>query len=324
MEDWRAERDRALLALENEKRSAFRREAADLLHALAADGADRAEEMRAVVPRLIADADPNVRRTGTAIGALVLPREEAQQFLGARLGDAEETVRIEAAGQLADLVSPTARGLLALAMQDASFSVRFEGARGMAALQHSAGIEVLIEALGLPELRFRALGALAELGDERAAPPIEKLFRRWLLPAFDRTQAAGALARFGDREAAAFLMQRSRKRWAADRAMAVELCGEVKAEGAREQLAGILARRDDECRGAAARGLGRLGDPSVLPLLAAVLDERSHGDDLRLDAAEGLVLLGTEEALGRVRAAVDSFEAAEARAEARAMLEDSP
>lgn len=324
MQDWRAERDRALLTLANEKRAALRADAADHLYALAGEGPDRAEELRAVVPVLLADADPNIRRTGTAIGALVLPRTEVQQFLAARLTDSAETVRIEAAGQLADLVEPSARGTLAAAIQDGSFSVRFEGARGMAALRHSAGLEVLTQALDHVELRFRALGALAELGDERAAPAIEKIFRKWLLPAFDRTQAAGALARFGSKAAGAYLVQRTKKRWAPDRAMAVELCGEVKAEGARERLTEIVANPEDECRGAAARGLGRLGDSSVMPILLGLLETVSNGDDLRLDAAEGLVLLGTPDAIAKVRAAVDTFESAEARAEAKAMLEEPP
>ncbi|MCP3060937.1 HEAT repeat domain-containing protein [Myxococcus sp. K38C18041901] len=315
MTDWRAERDRALLALENEKRPAFRAEAAEQLHHLAAEVPSRAPEFTEVVPRMLSDAQPEVKRSGIALATVVLPQEEAIALLISRLRDEESLVRLEATGRLADMARPELRGALAGMLEDAVPEVRFEAARGIAALKHPAGLEVLIDALDADLLRFRALGALAELEDARALPAVKKLFSRWLLPAFDKTQAAGVLARLGDADGAAHLLQRSRKTWSQDRALAVELLGEVKAAGALERLKAILDDPKDSCRGAAARGLGRLGDERALPWLLAVLQDMSAQEEDRLDAADGLWRLGLPEGRERVRAAVSTFTSPEARQE---------
>ena len=247
---------------------------------------------------------------GVGMATAVLSAEELPGFFATQLADEESLVRLEAAGRLADLARPDCRGLLAQALEDPVFEVRFEAARGMATLKHPAGLDVLVEALDEDLLRFRALGALAELGDARALPAVQRLFHRWLLPAFDRTQAAGVLAKLGDPEGAAWLLKRTQRRrwnWAQDRALAVELCGEVKAAGALERLHAIIIDPKDDCRGAAARGLGRLADPKALPWLLALLDEPGVHEDYRLDAAEGLWLLGIPEGRDRVRAVLPSF-----------------
>ncbi len=198
-----------------------------------------------------------------ALGARCLPDDELPAFLAARLADPYDGVRIEAAGQLADLARPELRPQLAVALQDAAFPVRFEAARGMAAIRHPSGLEVLVAALERDDLRFRALGAIGELEDPAALPALQRLFHRWLLPAFERTQTAGVLARLGDPEGGKHLLERTRpRRWALDRALAIELCGEVKVEGAFERLSEILADAKDDARGAAARGLGRLEGPA--------------------------------------------------------------
>ncbi len=326
MTDWRAERDRALLTLERERQPGIRSEAAELLFHLAAEDTSRAPEFSAVLQRLLADKQVAVRRTGVGLATVVLSAEELPGFLAARLADEESLVRLEAAGRLADLARPDCRGLLAQALEDPIFEVRFEAARGMAALKHPAGLEVLVQALDEDLLRFRALGALAELGDARALPAVQRLFRRWMLPAFDRTQAAGVLAKLGDSAGATWLLARTERRrwnWAQDRALAVELCGEVQAPGALERLHAILSDPKDDCRGAAARGLGRLGDPRALPWLLSLLDEPGVHEDYRLDAAEGLWLLGVPEGRARVRAVLPSF-SPEARDELSELIQEMP
>ncbi len=326
MTDWRAERDRALLALERERDPGIRTEAAEFLFHLAAEDRSRAPEFSEALSRLLADKQVSVRRTGVGMATVVLSEEELPGFLVARLAEEESLVRLEAAGRLADLARPDCRGVLAQALEDPIFEVRFEAARGMAALKHPAGLDVLAQALDEDLLRFRALGALAELGDARVLPAIQRLFHRWLLPAFDRTQAAGVLAKLGDPEGARWLLKRSERRrwnWAQDRALAVELCGEVKAPGALERLRAILSDPKDDCRGAAARGLGRLGDPAAVPWLIALLEEPGVHEDYRLDAAEGLWLLGIPEGRDRVRAMLPSL-SPEARAELSELIQEMP
>ncbi len=321
--DWRAERERALLVLERDKRPQARAEAADLLFQLAAEDPSRASEFSEVLVRLLGDAQGEVRRAGLGLATLVLPPEELPDTLTARLTESDVGVRLEATGRIADMASPQMRGALARMLEDPIPEIRFEAARGMAALKHSSGLEILVEALDNGLLRFRALGALAELEDARALPAVQRLFHRWWLPGFDRTQAAGVLARLGEAEGAAWLLKRTQKRWSADRALAVELCGEVKAPGARERLRAILEDRKDPCRGAAARGLGRLGDREALPWLLALLDETGAAEDFRLDAAEGIWRLGLDEGRARVREAVSTFTSPEARAELAELLQET-
>ena len=323
MTDWRAERDRALLTLEREKRPAFRAEAADQLYQLAAEAPGRGPDFIDALPRLLADKQPEVRRAGVRLATAVLPEDEQPGVLMARLRDEEWMVRLEATGRLADLYRQELRGALASMLEDPMPGIRFEAARGIAGLGHPAGLDVLVEALDDDLLRFRALGALGQLEDARALPAVKRVFRKWLLPAFDKTQAAGVLAQLGDPEGGEYLLQRIRKkRWTTDRALAVELCGAVKVPGALERLKEILEDLKDECRGAAARGLGRLGDARALPWLLALLDERGAEEDFRLDAADALWRLGLPEGRERVRAAIPTFSTPEGRMELEELVQE--
>ena len=139
------------------------------------------------------------------------------------------------------------------------------------------------------------------------------------VPAFDKTQLAGALAVLGDADGVAHLFKRAGRKWTMDRPMAVELLGAVKAPGALSRLLEILKDAEDAARGTAARALGRLGDPAAEAALAELLAS-SANDDLKLDGAEGLLLLGTPSARARVEALrLSQPEAAE---ELKALLVD--
>ena len=319
MSDWRAQRDAALLTLEREKRESLRVEAAEVLCDLAFDAPrELLSEFAPAVVRLVADANPEVRCAGLALAAEALPNDEAKTLLVRHTSDSIARVRIEAVGRMADLALPETRGVFAAALTDELPAVRFEAARGMVSLKHSAGLEVLLASLEDAELRFRAAAALAQLGDRAAVPKLRRVFQGWFLPPFDRTQIAGALAQLGDEEGIAHLYKRAGKRWSLDRAMAVELLGEVRAPGAKVRLLEILNDVKDSCRGAAGRGLGRLGDFSVEPDLLAALERGQLSDDDRLDVAEGLLRLGTPNAREHVQAL--RFESDDARAELAEML----
>jgi HEAT repeat protein len=250
---------------------------------------------------MLADKQDEVRCAGLALASEVVAPAEAKDILIRHLTDKVPRVRVEAAGRLADLALPESRGALAAALEDPALTVRFEAARGMVALKHTAGLEVLLEALDDVDLRFRAASALAQLGNKDAIAPLKRAFSGWFVPAFDKTQLAGALASLGDPDGVAHLFKRAGKKWTMDRPMAVELLGAVKAPGALQRLLEISRDPEDPARGTAARALGRLGDPAAEPALAELLASTAS-DDLKLDAAEGLLLLGTPAARARVTA----------------------
>lgn len=320
MSDLRANRDLALMTLEREVRADIRAEAADALCELAFDApAELRAEFEPAVVRLLADKQDEVRCAGLALASEVIAPAEAKDILIRHLSDKVTRVRVEAAGRLADLALPETRGALAAALQDPALTVRFEAARGMVALQHTAGLEVLLEALQDTDLRFRAASALAQLGNKEAIPALKRAFSSWFVPAFDKTQLAGALAALGEAEGVAHLFKRAGRKWTMDRPMAVELLGAVKAPGALPRLLEILKDADDPARGTAARSLGRLGDPAAEGPLGELLASNAS-DDLKLDGAEGLLLLGTASA----RARVDSLKLQdqEAAEELAALLAD--
>lgn len=299
--DMCAARDVALLVLESESSAEVRAEAADSLCELAFKSSPAFRpEFEAAVVRLLSDKQDEVRCAGLALAAEVLSPVDAKSILVRHLTDEVTRVRVEAAGRLADLALPDARGALAAALGDVELTVRFEAARGMVALEHSAGFDVLLEALEDVDLRFRAASALAQLGNKKAIEPIKRVFTSWFLPAFDKTQFAGALAALGDAEGVEHLFKRAGRKWTMDRSMAVELLGEVRAAGALVRLTEIIQDKADPARGAAARGLGRLGDASAEATLSALLGSDEASDELKLDAAEGLLLLGIPSARERV------------------------
>ena len=192
----------------------------------------------------------------------------------------------------------------------------------MAGLKHSAGLEVLVEALDDNELRFRAVSALAELGDKEALPALRKLFARWILPAFDRTQAAAALVKLGDVSARASVQARRPEveRRSRDGHRAAR-----RSQSARRARA---ARADPEDPGGHCAGRRR---PRARParrcwprcrVLEAVLGEKDASDDLKLDVAEGLWLL--PEGKGRELLEGITLSSPEARAELAALLSEGP
>ena len=321
MTPWRDLLAQALAVLNQPGRPEERTAAARQLIALAKEDGF-GSEASAVWTRMLGDSQEEVRRAGIEIAMRFAAWEEAENILGPFATDPSALVRVQVAGALADLERASCRDALRRLLEDPVAVIRFEAARGLAAIGDASGIQVLTDSLQKGELRFRTLGALATLGDSRALPAIQALFNRLWLPPYERTQAAGALAKLGDHEAAQYLLGRTEKRRGMDRAFAIELCGEVKAPTALERLKAILSNEADECRGAAARGLGRLGDPSAMPALLAVMQDEAQPDDLRLDAAEGICRLGGPQARTHVESLLASLHAPEAREEVRELHEE--
>ncbi len=292
MTDPHTPREKALIALEREAQPRARVDAATALCELAFDAAPEARAFFVPdVVRLLADKQDEVRCAGLALASEVLPPAESKDILIRHLADPVVRVRVEAAGRLADLELPEARGALAAALQDKVLAVRFEAARGIAELQHSAGLEVLLAALEAGEFRFRAAAALARLGNKDAVAPLKKVLNGWFVPPFDRTQIAGALAVLGDADGVAHLHRRIGKKFAIDRPMAVEFLGELDTPDAKQTLLAILDSPADTARGTAARALGHHGGADVEAKLAALL-AADVSDDFKLDVAEGLLRLG--------------------------------
>jgi HEAT repeat protein len=86
----------------------------------------------------------------------------------------------------------------------------------------------------------------------------------------DRALLVAVLERDGLVEAA---RARSYRRGAVGRARAASLVGNAGATRALPELARLLRDRDPQVRSAAARGLGRLGEPGAAPFLLAALEE---------------------------------------------------
>ncbi len=316
-----ARRDLLLLKLEGKSSAAERAEIADSLCDLASEAAVSLRSAFDIgVVRLLADKQTEVRCAGLALASLILKPSAAKDILVRHVTDEIVRVRVEAAGRLADLELPEARGALAAVLQDVSLNVRFEAARGMAMLGHAAGFEVLVEALDDVDLRFRAASALAVLGKTDAIIPLKRAFSSWFLSAFDKTQLAGALAVLGDADGLAHLLRRTTRKWSMDRSMAVELLGEINKPETLSRLFEIVQDVNDAARGAAARALGKLAEPKAEAVLVQMLESGDVDEQLKLDAAEGLLLLGSVSGRERVKAL--QFTEQQAKADLATMLED--
>ncbi|HLT32014.1 MAG TPA: HEAT repeat domain-containing protein [Myxococcaceae bacterium] len=322
MSDWDHQRDAALLQLAAAKDAHQRVTALDDLLALAvATPPERKQELISDLATHLADRDGGVRAAALSLAGELLPTEELIPLLGERLADEDVRVRVEAASQLADLVRPELRGSLARALQDEAYEVRFEAARGMASLKHPAGLDLLVEALNDSEWRFRALGALGELADPRCVPAVRRTFRRWFLNVFERARAATVLALVGEADGANYLVKRLRKRWSFDRAIVAEMVGEARIESARELLLTMLHDPKEPARGAAARGLGRMGGEGAYEVLTTMLERPGLEEDERMDVLEGLCLLRTGQAHRKVEEQLAKMEWSEDKAELQAWLE---
>ena len=87
-------------------------------------------------------------------------------------------------------------------LEDDDWVVRFKAALALAWMGADCGLPLLVEALSQLDLCFMALQALAELGSDKALPGLRAFFKRRFLHPLERLQAAAALHRCGDEQAA--------------------------------------------------------------------------------------------------------------------------
>ena len=250
---------------------------------------------------LLSDRDPELRAAACAGLRACAPRDELAAHVEPLLRDPAAPVRREATRTLASLERASVAPQLRAALQDADAQVGFEAATGLAALRDGSGVEILLAAVDDSVRRFAALGALAQLGEARARPAAEAILSKFFVSDFDRTQAAGVLAKLNVEAGRERLLSRLDRARAEDRGLAMELCGEHRVLAAIPALRRCLHDANDPFRGTAARSLGLLGeDPSGATLDRLASDV--HEDfDVRCDAMEGLMFLGTSGALTALR-----------------------
>lgn len=269
---------------------------------------------------LLADDSPAIRGEA-AVGVIVCDeRGEHLERVARLLHDPRPGVRLQAAHLLASLGLPELRERLAGALADADVLVRVAVATALADAGDRRGVPALVEAVDHRLARVDALLALGRLGVPEGEAPARRILGRLFSNAFERVAAAAVLAALGREDGRKYLLARADRRRRADRQMAIELLGERGVGGAAELLRDIAARADDPARGPALRAWAALGDDEGRRACAAALLDEREDPDVRMDAAEGLLLAGRDgdrAALERAAEAADD----DVRAVAREALE---
>jgi HEAT repeat protein len=270
----------------------------DLWRAGSVDAAAAAAAFAARLGDLLEDLDPMVRINGLA-GVRLLRREENLSkhaaAVQALLHDPVAQVRTAAVGAAAHLPGQAARDEVRAVLRSPEEPMRFQAACVLADLRDPAALPELIAALGEDIRRQEALSAILTLGDVAALPAVAALFEDEGASEIDRTMAAAALARLGDARGGEHLAQRIAE-GADDGPVAAEMAGRLGVQEAVPALSAIAEDEDALARGAALRALGRLRAPGAEERLLSVAADVSAPEDLRMDAAEGLVELDTARA----------------------------
>jgi HEAT repeat protein len=237
----------------------------------------------------------NAQVRGTAYLALVSAQPEAAlDKLKEHLDEPEGDARLDLVEALR-MLGEEARPIVERFLTDELFEIRFAAAGALLDFCDPRCFDVLREGLGFSDTRYLALSGLYRLGDRRALEPARVVFGKLFISGFERVAAAGILAKFGDPDGLKFLLDRLKTKRGLERGLALELIGELKVPETFEAVRAVLLDPRDQFRGAAARAIGCLGNPEALAPLLALLDSEEDLD-LCMDAAEGLMNLGTKEA----------------------------
>lgn len=245
----------------------------------------------------------NAFARGTGYLALATSRPEtAAEVLATMLEEGEADARTDLTIALARLGNP-ARTSLARLLKDDFFEIRFAAAQG---LLDCEGLELgqeekdgcflaLKEGLGFDDTRYEAIAGLHKLGDPRALEPVKAVFGKFFVSGFERTAAAGVLAKLGDRSGIEFLCGEIVQKKGMHRGLAFELIGELRLAEAGERVLAVANDRKNLFRGAALKALGAMGHPDALKTLAPVVTATYEEDDVRAFAAEGLSFVDAPE-----------------------------
>ncbi len=193
------------------------------------------------------------------------------------LGDRDPEVRGSAAAGLGDLEAHEAADAIALLLGDLLEAVRVEAAYALGKLRDPRGLPALVKLTTHRDFGFMVCELLGRLGDPEAIPALQRAQKRIFLHPLTRLRAAASLVRLGQVESRAYVLRACRS-WRADvRGLAFEVVGEVGGDGARDALVkGLRGKSTD----AAVRGLGLLGDKTVIPMLQeGLLKARELGDE---------------------------------------------
>jgi HEAT repeat protein len=286
--------------LEDERPKVRAEAAAELVELCRADPEAR-ERFGMRFLTLLNDESPAVRGQAV-IGAVLCDDELSHVDRVARLLEDESPgVRLQVIHTLGPLGLPEIPDALVPRLLDDDAHVRTTAASALAFAGDARGLDALLGSLEKRNTREEALHALRQLASADGSPVIERavrpIFGKLVLSRFERVAAAGVLAALGLAEGRAHLLERAGKK-GMDRPLAMELCGELRVAEAEPLLARVASDRKDPLRGTALRALASLGSADALSRCSDVLLDEAEDEDVRSDAAEGLLLLGTPESEG--------------------------
>jgi len=272
----------------------------DLVERCRQNEADRSRYLMRFVT-LLADEAPAVR--GWAIVGVVLcdERGEHVERLLRLLEDPSPGVRLQVLHALGPLGLTEHHDRFAACLRDPDRLVRMAAAVALASGGDFRGTDVLIDAAQRRDTRLDALYALRRAAAEapelhdRIEAMARKLYGGLLTHRFDRVGAAALLASMGHEDARGLLVERAGKR-TVERPMALELCGELRIPGGEALVARVATDPKDPLRGTALRALGSYRAAGAEEVCGEVLLNPAEDPDVRCDAAEGLLLSGSEEA----------------------------
>lgn len=284
-----------------ERRPADREAAARELVELCREDAALRERYLLRFVTLLADDNPAVR--GWGIVGVVLCDEKLEHLprVLRLLDDPSPGVRLQAVHALTPLGIDAIRDAFLEKLRDPDRLVRVAAAVALAVAGDAESVPVLLDGLASRRTRFDALIALRDVAGrapqqrEAIEKAVRGIYGGLFTNRFDRLAAAVVLAALGDGEAADYVVARARK-GRLDRPIAIEWMGELRIPEGEAVLLAVARDRRDPFRGAALRGLGAYGAREALQLCAEALGDESEDPDVRCDAAEGLLLLGSEAA----------------------------